>query len=158
MIEFELERRVSAYLFREARLMDEHRYAEWLGLFDDECVYWIPSNEEDYDPNVHVSILYCTRPVLEGHVQRLIDGKVFTQVPKSRLRRVVSNIEVSLEGGEVLVTANCLISEYRNHLHRVHGARSDYRLVEKDGDFRIRSKKVTLTSIDEPQDNVTFLL
>jgi 3-phenylpropionate/cinnamic acid dioxygenase small subunit len=158
MVEIDLERKVAAYLYREAYFMDEHRYADWLALFDQECVYWIPSNEEQYDPTKHVSILYCTRPALEQHVQRLIDGKVFTQVPKSRLRRAVSNIEVTRQDGQLDVAANVLISEVRNHVYRVHGARVEYRLVEKDDSFKIRSKKVMLTSIDEPQDNVTFLL
>ncbi|MDH3643622.1 MAG: aromatic-ring-hydroxylating dioxygenase, partial [Gammaproteobacteria bacterium] len=46
--------RVEAFLYREARLMDENRYEEWLELFAEECEYWIPSNHEDGDPSREV--------------------------------------------------------------------------------------------------------
>lgn len=158
MIDLDTERKVTAFLYREARLMDENRYAEWLDLFDDEVLYWIPQNEYDYDPNKHASILYCDRGMLGRHVKRLIDGKVFTQIPKSRLRRTVSNVEVSSEGKELAAACNFVIVEFRNHIQTVHGGRSEYSLIDRDGEFKIRRKTVLLAAVDEPQDSVTFLL
>lgn len=32
-----------AFLFREARLLDERRLDDWLALFTDDSRYWIPS-------------------------------------------------------------------------------------------------------------------
>ena len=74
--------------------MDENRYSEWLKLFADECEYWIPSNEEDIDPNKHVSIMYCDRKMLNNHVERLLQGKAFAQSPQSRLRRIIGGINM----------------------------------------------------------------
>jgi 3-phenylpropionate/cinnamic acid dioxygenase small subunit len=158
MVDQELERRVAAFLYTEARLMDENRYEEWLELYDSECVYWAPTNDEDYDPNRHTSILYGGRPMLENLVSRLAEGKAFAQSPKSRMRRMISNIETSLEDSEIVVGANFLITEVRARVQRIHSGRSEYRLLETDKGLRIRSKKITLVGIDEPQENVTFLL
>ena len=41
---------IAQFLFREARLMDEHRYEEWLTLWADDGVYWVPCGHEDTDP------------------------------------------------------------------------------------------------------------
>ena len=35
--------RVEQFLFQEARLLDERRFEEWLSLFSDDGVYWIPA-------------------------------------------------------------------------------------------------------------------
>ena len=137
--------------------MDENRYQDWLTLFAEDCEYWIPSNKEDADPSREVSILYADRPMLENHVQRLVEGKAFAQSPPSRLRRIVSNIEV-YPGQPLRVAANFLVTEIRRHVQRQHAGRCEYQLLDVNDALRIQRKKVVLVSIDEPQDNITFLL
>ena len=153
----ELRERVENFLYAEARLMDENRYQDWLTLFAEDCEYWIPSNKEDADPSREVSILYADRPMLENHVQRLAEGKAFAPSPPSRLRRIVSNIEV-YPGQPLRVAANFLVTEIRRHVQRQHAGRCEYQLLDVNDALRIQRKKVVLVSIDEPQDNITFLL
>ena len=154
----DIKARVEALLYLEARLMDENRYEDWLDLFAEECEYWIPSNADEIDPNRHVSILYGGRSMLENHVQRLSEGKAFAQVPASRMRRIVGNIEIDPIDGGWAVGANFLVYEIRRHDQRLHGGRSEYRLVEANGQLRIAAKKVLLVGINEHQENITFLL
>ena len=33
---------ITAFIYREARLADESRYADWEALWADEAVYWVP--------------------------------------------------------------------------------------------------------------------
>ena len=33
---------VQQFLFREARMLDERRFKEWVGLFTDDLLYWAP--------------------------------------------------------------------------------------------------------------------
>lgn len=153
-----LREKVENFLYREARLMDENRFVEWFGLFADPCLYWVPANEEDYDPNTHVSLFYGDRRIVNNHVLRLAEGKAFAQEPRSRMRRVVSNIEIEDGGEEISVHANFIINEIRKHEQRYHTGRSHYKLVPENGDFRIRYKKAVLVSLDEAQDNMTFLI
>jgi len=151
-------RRIKAFLYLEARLMDENQYAEWFDLFDTESIYWIPSNIEDMDPSQHVSILYLDHRGLKNHTQRLMDGNAFAQSPRSRLRRIVSNVEIFETDEPISAAANFLVTEVRNHTQRLHAGRSEYQFVETEAGLKIRSKKVVLVGIDEPQENVTFLL
>ena len=53
---------IEKFLFREARLMDEHRYDEWLALWTGDAVYWVPCGHEDTDPLRQVSIISTTGP------------------------------------------------------------------------------------------------
>jgi len=154
----ELIQRVESFLYQEAQLMDDNNYQGWLDLFDQECNYWIPSNREDLDPSKHISILYCDRSMLEQHIKRLIEGKAFAQSPKSRSIRSVSNVLVAQQGSMIDVTANFLVTELRGHQQNIHAGRSEYSLRVANSDFLIQKKKVILLGIDEPQDNVTFLL
>src|SRR5437773_1767250 len=79
---------IEAFLYREARLIDEHRYDEWLSLWTDEAIYWVPCNEDDTDPERQVSIIYDDRVRLGERVARLQSGAAWAQEPKSRMRRV----------------------------------------------------------------------
>lgn len=153
-----LYRRIEAFLYLEARFMDENQYAEWFDLFDTESIYWIPSNIEDMDPSQHVSILYLDHRGLKNYTQRLMGGNAFAQSPRSRLRRIVSNIEIFEADEPVSAAANFLVTEVRNRTQRLHAGRSEYQLIESETGLKIRSKKVVLVGIDEPQENVTFLL
>jgi len=152
--------RVENFLYKEARLMDENAYLEWADLFADDCLYWVPSNLEDYDPDKHVSIMYGDRNFLKNHVERLAEGKAFAQQPRSRMRRIVSNIEIedAENDDELRVFANFSVTEIRKHEQRTHAGRSEYKLTSENDTFRIKYKKVNLVSLDEAQDNVTFLL
>src|SRR6476469_7417105 len=52
------QRRIEQFLFHEARLIDERRFAEWERLWDDEGIYWVPANGEGTDPDRDVSLIY----------------------------------------------------------------------------------------------------
>ena len=60
----DLEDRIQKFLYGEARLMDEHRYQEWLTLWTSDAVYWVPCGHEDTDPLRQVSIIYDNRAKL----------------------------------------------------------------------------------------------
>ena len=151
-----LREKVENFLYKEVRLMDENRYGEWLELWAKECLYWVPSNKEDVDPSKEVSIIYSDRATLELYVGRLLEGKAFAQVPQSRIRRSISNIEIEDGGDEVSVYANFIAVEVRKHEQRVHAGRTHYKLVPTGDTYLIKYKKVNLVAIDNAQDNLTF--
>lgn len=154
-----LREKVENFLYKEVRLMDENRYGEWLQLWAQECLYWVPSNKEDVDPSREVSIIYSDRPTLELYVGRLIEGKAFAQVPQSRLRRIIANVEIDDSvAGEVSAYANFIAVEVRKHEQRIHAGRTHYKLVPSGDSFLIKYKKVSLVAIDAAQDNLTFVV
>ena len=152
-------RRVENFLYREARLMDENAYAEWLALWADDALYWVPATGDDIDPATHVSTIYDNRARLEARIKRLSSGNAFSQDPKSRMRRVISNIEIE-EGtnGEITAFSNFVLTELRRGKQDVFAGRTIHKL-RTDGDaFKIFYKKVMLVNNDEFIDNLTFLV
>jgi len=155
---FERER-VERFIYDEAQLMDEHRYDEWLALWTDDALYWVPSGRDDINPKREISLIYDDRVRLQVRIARLKSGFAHAQEPKSRMRRVVSNIVIEeVENGEILVQSNFLLAELRRGKQDLFAGRTMHRLRPHDGSFKLVSKKVLLVNNDEYIDNLTFLI
>lgn len=153
--------RAEAFLYREALLTDEHRFDEWKALWDDDddIIYWIPCDQDDIDPRRHVSIAYEDRQGLEERLIRLKSRGMHSQEPRSRMRRVISNVVIeSDDGGSAQVEANFVLVEHRSNVQNVYGGRCIYGLRYNETDIRMVSKKVLLVNNNEFLGNLTFLL
>jgi len=150
---------VEQFIYHEADLMDEHRYDEWLALWTDDALYWVPSGRDDIDPKREISLIYDDRVRLQVRITRLKSGFAHAQEPKSRMRRVVSNIVTQeAENGDVVVFSNFLLTELRRGKQDTFAGRTIHRLRPDNGSFRLASKKVLLVNNDEHIDNLTFLI
>src|SRR5216683_2781852 len=153
-------RQIENFLYREARLMDENAYEQWLSLWAGENIcYWVPSNADEADPGEQISIIYDNRKRLEARIKRLASGYAFAQDPKSRMRRVISNIEIE-EGanGEITAYSNFVLTELRRGKQDVFAGRTIHKLRTAGDAFKIFYKKVMLVNNDEFIDNLTFLV
>jgi benzoate/toluate 1,2-dioxygenase subunit beta len=153
-----LRREVEEFLYTEADLLDAWRIEEWLGLFTDDCVYWVPGNLDDPDLKAYPSIIYDDRSRLEDRVLRLLNPAVHTQVPRSKTRRLISNIRVEPDGDKVRASGNFLLIEVRLNQERLLGGQYQYLLRHEDGRWRIEQKKVILLQNDQPLRFVSILL
>lgn len=157
-----MKERVSSFLALEADLADGNRYTEWLELWAPDAIYWVPSNEDDYDPSKHVSIIYDDHSRLQERCFRLSVEGAHSQDPPSRLCRVIGNITLVPDPAsapdEVAVNAKMVLVEVRSGIKTVYGGRLEYRLLIDGDSFKIKRKKVVLLDNDEPLGNLTFLL
>jgi benzoate/toluate 1,2-dioxygenase beta subunit len=152
-------RAIERFLYREARLMDENAYAEWLALWADDAVYWIPCGDNKTDPIRQVSTVYDDRKRLEARIKRLLSGNAYAQAPPSRLRRMVSNIEIEETDDNTVTTwSNFVLGEVRRGKQDVFIGRSTHKLRPVTNDFKIFFKQVVLVNGDEYIDNLTFLV
>ena len=150
--------RVEEFLYFEAKLIDEHRYDEWLGLWTEDGLYWVPCNSDDADPTRQAMIIYDNRARLGERIYRLTSGAAWAQQPRSRTRRLISNVEVRESAGAYAVESNCLIAELRRSRQDIFAARVLHTLRPDGDSFRIALKKVLLLNNDDPIDNLTFLV
>jgi 3-phenylpropionate/cinnamic acid dioxygenase small subunit len=151
---------IEAFLYKEARLADENRYDEWTALWTDDAIYWIPANLDDYDPREHISIVYDDRERLQDRVDRLKSGAAWAQEPRSRIRRVVSNIEVEPPDakGEITASSNFVLGDLRRGTQTVYFARQIHRLRRTPQGLRLAYKKVILLNNNEPIHNLSFII
>jgi 3-phenylpropionate/cinnamic acid dioxygenase small subunit len=150
---------IEAFLYREARLMDEYAYDEWLALWTSDAHYWIPSHDDDTDPTQTVALIYDDRERLEERIARLKSGATQAQEPKSRLRRLIANVEIMADAPEaVVVRANfCLMVSHHRQQQLVAGHTIHTLRPHSDG-FKIAAKKVILVNNEASIDNFTFLI
>jgi benzoate/toluate 1,2-dioxygenase beta subunit len=154
-------RRIESFLYREARLMDENAYLEWFSLWatGDEICYWVPSSAGETDPAEQISIIYDNRRRLEARIKRLASGYAYAQDPKSRMCRVISNIEIDQAADDIVTTwSNFVLGEFRRGKQDVFVGRTMHKLRPEAENFKILLKKVFLLNSDGYIDNLTFLV
>lgn len=150
---------VTQFIYEEARLQDEHAYDGWEALWTDDGIYWIPANGDDIDPETQMSILYDNRSRIALRIKQFHTGKRHSQTPQSRLRRVVSNVQLLASGGDELRAAsNALIFESNLRADTVWATRNEYTLRRIDGALRMSRKKVLLANNDKALYTMSFLV
>ena len=147
-------------LEREARLLDELRFDEWLALYAPECIYWVPASPERGDPRREVAISFDDRRRMEDRIFRLRTGYAWSQAPKSRTVRMITNVEVfaTLRDDARMVRSNFLISEFRPDGTRFLSGWCGHRCV-RDGDrWLIEVRQVNLIDCDQNLRNPSIVL
>ena len=163
----EVTREVERFLYREARLLDERRFHEWLELLIEDVRYWMGSRSNRYpksskaiailDPDRYVeddlakpdelAIFDETKQTLSQRVARLDTGMAWAEDPPSRSRHLITNIEVEPgdAASEVKVYSNFIVYRSRGEIEQDFyvGARED-RLRRVDGAWRISSRRMVL--------------
>ena len=163
----ELLRDVEQFLYREARLLDDRRFHEWLELFTDDVRYWMagrstryprsskaitvldPERRREADPAIEdeMAILDETKATLGGRIARLDTGMAWAEDPPSRTRHIITNIEVEAgdTASELKVYSNVLVYRTRAETEQDFyvGARQDV-LRRVDGGWKIARRKLVL--------------
>ena len=155
-----LRERCRALIEREARLLDEGRFEEWLTLYAPECLYWVPGTPGGGDPRREVAVAFDDRRQLENRIYRLHTGYAWSQIPLSRTVRLVSNVEVFATGAALtwMVRSNFLVSEFRAGERRILAGWYGHRLGERDGRLAILVKQANLIDCDQALLNPSVIL
>src|SRR6516225_7543502 len=132
------------FLILEARLLDEARFDEWLGLFTADAWYWVPCEPSQKSPRETVSLIYDDRRLLETRVRRLASPRIYSQEPRSRTSRIVTNVTIEdvTDPAATLVRSKFVLIEFRRNTQRLFGGTSFHRLKTMDGDIKIAWKRV----------------
>ncbi|HEY2136534.1 MAG TPA: aromatic-ring-hydroxylating dioxygenase subunit beta [Xanthobacteraceae bacterium] len=147
-------------LEREARLLDQLRYDEWLALYAPECIYWVPSTPNAGDPRREIAVMFDDRRRLEDRIYRFRTGYAWSQAPASRTVRLVTNVEVFATGNDKtrMVRSNFLISEFWGDETRVLTGWAGHRVVREGVDWKIQAKQVNLIDCDQSIRNPSIIL
>jgi benzoate/toluate 1,2-dioxygenase beta subunit len=147
-------------LEREARLLDQLRYEDWLALFARECIYWVPATPTGGDPRREVAVMFDDRRRLEDRIYRLRTGYAWSQAPASRTVRLITNVEVFATDRDSvrMVRSNFLITEFWGDETRILSGWSGYRFLHQDGRWEIQAKQVNLLECDQCIRNPSIIL
>ena len=160
-------REVEQFLYREARLLDDRQFHQWLTLFTDDIRYWMAGRSNRYpksskaiailDPDRYVeddrtrenelAILDEDKTTLAGRVARLDTGMAWAEDPPSRTRHLISNVETEPGDApsELKVYSNFIVYRSRAETEQDFyvGARQDV-LRRVDGAWKIAHRRIIL--------------
>jgi benzoate/toluate 1,2-dioxygenase beta subunit len=151
-------------LFLEARLLDASRLFEWLALFTDDCVYWLPTDVTGADAAATVTWEMNDRRRLEERVERLATGRAFSQAPPTRTTHLYTNIETmradanNADGNEAHVLCQFLIHTNLDGRVSQRAGWNGYVLRQTEAGWRIVLKRINMFDADMPQNNNSFTL
>ncbi|SOE97096.1 benzoate/toluate 1,2-dioxygenase beta subunit [Burkholderia sp. D7] len=141
---------VCAFIFREARLLDDRSWDEWLECYDPKAVFWMPC-WDDADtlvdnPRKHVSLIYYSdRMGLEDRVFRLRSERSGASTPEPRTTHNIANVEIlERTEGQIEARFNWHTMNYRHKLLDHYFGTSFYTLNVSSSGLSILNKKVVL--------------
>ncbi|MBN8950531.1 MULTISPECIES: benzoate 1,2-dioxygenase small subunit [unclassified Rhizobium] len=90
---------ICAFLYREARLLDDREWDEWLTCYAPDVEYWMPAWDDDdqltEDPHSQISLIfYPSRDGLEDRVFRIKTERSGASTPEPRTSHNVNNVEL----------------------------------------------------------------
>jgi dibenzofuran dioxygenase beta subunit len=161
----ELRSEMETFLFHEARLLDELRFEEWLELFTEDAGYWMPIQEtldpsESRDPvEGEWALIEEKKDFLVKRCDRLKIGMAYSEQPRSRTRRSISNVLVErAENNDVTVFSNFIVFQGRRDKMGEFfvGCRRD-RLQRNNDHWLIAERKIFLDQRVLPRAISVFL-
>lgn len=168
--EIRLTHRCEQFVLEEADLLDRRALDEWLSLFAEDALYWLPMNQAQTRPGDGLNIIFDDRARLADRVSRLQSGLAFSDEPHSITSRVLSGVRVlagdersSVGGrvvspGEHVVAGRCLIGRTRQGITDTLHGRVTWILREAGDSFLVVMKRVDLLNAHEPLPVLAFLL
>jgi 3-phenylpropionate/cinnamic acid dioxygenase small subunit len=154
-----LMREIEDFFHKEADLLDEREYDQWLDLLADDIVYWMPMRKnvsyadrgKDITAEDDVAWFHDDKETLTKRVRQIQTGLHWADEPVSRVSHVITNIRLTepistlAEGAKT--TTTCRFIVYRNRLESetdfLVGRREDM-LTRVNGELKLARRKIML--------------
>ena len=148
---------VEQFLFQQAEILDDRRWDDWLSIFTDDGIYWMPAEEGQEVGEGQPNIFWEDQYLMEMRIRRINHPYAHSQRAGHRTSHVVSNVMIQSEDdatGEVIVTSRFHMVEYRLEDQRFFGGKYTHTLVNTDDGYRIRLQRVDIANVEGPFDYV----
>lgn len=143
---------ICAFLYREARHLDDREWDAWLTHYAPEVEFWMPAWDDDdkltEDPQTQISLIYyANRDGLEDRVFRIKTERSSASLPETRTNHMLTNVEVLAErGDEVDVRYNFHTLAHRYKVTDHFFGTVYVTLARRDDGWLITRKKIALKS------------
>lgn len=148
------------FVYDEVRMLDEGRYDDWLNLWTDDGIYWMPLDWKQKDEINETSLMYEDQFMLRLRVERLTGARTFSQKPKSRCHHVIQRPyvdKIDNDAGAFLVTTQMHYVETRLDDQFLLALTAQHELVLKDDALKIARKRVDILNCDAAFGNIQLL-
>lgn len=139
-------------LYEEAACLDDQRWDDWLALYTEDAVFWVPSWDQEHeltnDPLNDVSLIYIDdKETLGDRVWRFSSGDSPASTPLPRTSHIVGNIAVAkFTATHVVVTSkwHCQVHRFKDTWS--YAGRYEHSLRRNASGLQIARKYVVLVN------------
>jgi 3-phenylpropionate/cinnamic acid dioxygenase small subunit len=152
-----LQHEVEQFLFHEAALLDQHRLDDWFALLADDLHYVLPirqtrharDRDRELSGDRDLAVFDESKASIALRLRRLNTGSAWAEEPRSRTRRLVTNVRLVPTGpdGDIQVRSAFLLHRNRAEAQTdlfVGERRDVLRRAAIPAGFQIRRRRVVL--------------
>lgn len=152
-----------AFVYDEARTLDELRFDDWLGLFAPEARYWMPLKHGQREDELHASLLDEDLLLLKIRVERLKGARTYSQQPRSRCHHLLAAPRVTARddaAGRWQTHTAFHYVETRGDEQVLYAGWATHRLQRDaaSGALRIAFKRIDLVNCDAAFGNIQLFM
>lgn len=140
---------VTEFVQKEAALLDERKWDDWLELYHPQVEYWVPMWDDDgkptSDPQNELSLIYYpNRSGLEDRVFRIRTEKSSATMPLARTCHIRSAPLIAREAGRLVARFNWVTHAFRTGKTWAYFGKKTLWLEPEGESFRIRKSYALL--------------
>lgn len=146
---------VEQFLYHQAELLDARRWQEWIDLFAEDGVYWMPPDPAHTHWDGMPAIFAEDKNLMNVRMRRVLHPDAWSQRALWGTNHVVSNVVIERRtSAEVHVRSRFHMLELRRDDVRHFAGAYRHRLERTDEGFRIKLQRVDMTNAQAVYDYV----
>jgi 3-phenylpropionate/cinnamic acid dioxygenase small subunit len=152
-----LHHEIEQFLYRQAELLDAKRWQDYIDLFSDDGVYWMPASPQDTTWDGVPAIFAEDKNLMTVRMKRVLHPDAWSQRPLWGTNHVLGNVILQPADGapdEVVVRSRFHMMELRrDDVRHFAGAYTHHLKRTADG-LRIKLQRVDMTNAQAAYDYV----
>ena len=147
---------VEQFLYRQAELLDAKRWQDYVDLFSEDGIYWMPARPEDTTWDGVPSIFAEDKNLMNVRMGRVQHPDAWSQRPLWGTNHVVGNViveRVAANGDVVAHSRFHMLELRRDNVRHFAGAYLHHLKKTRDG-YRIKLQRVDMTNAQAAFDYV----
>lgn len=142
---------LTAFVYHEALLLDTRRYDEWLALYAESGLYWMPLSQDQPPGDETPSLLHEDLLLLRLRIRRYGNPRAHSLHPAVRGLRILQAPQVLASDASAelhQMRTPFLYVETQGDTQKMLAATAYHTIEGRPGAFRLRTKKVVLLNAD----------
>jgi 3-phenylpropionate/cinnamic acid dioxygenase small subunit len=145
----DLHHEVEQFLYRQSELLDDQRWQDWIDLFTDDGIYWMPADPADETWDGVPSIFAEDRNLMNVRMRRVLHPDAWSQKPLWGTSHVIGNVVImprDTKTGDIVVRSRFHMMELRRDSSRHFAGTYLHHLVRTPNGLKIRLQRVDMVN------------
>jgi 3-phenylpropionate/cinnamic acid dioxygenase small subunit len=143
------------FLYRQSELLDSKKWQDWIDLFADDGIYWMPPDASYKTWDGQPAIFAEDKNLMTVRMNRVLHPDAWSQRPLWGTNHVVSNVVIEKETKDaVVVRSRFHMMELRRDDVRHFAGSYRHELKKTKHGYRIKLQRVDMTNAQAPYDYV----